>query len=681
MHRTMDRPIKRALVALLLIFLSSPLYAQGPPQITEARVETAIAKVKPSLVRIHVVSSYYSEGRQQKAESSGSGVIITEEGHVITNHHVAGHAARLFCTFASGEDMEAELIGVDPMTDIAIIKLKPREPRKFNPVKFGDSSKLNVGDPVLAMGSPMALSPSVTLGIVSNMKMMMPRMMGGGRIRMDGENVGSLVQWIGHDAAIYGGNSGGPLVNLEGEIIGINEISMGLGGAIPGNLANSVAKELIANGTVKRSWVGIEVQPRLKHSDVDRGILLSGAFPGSPAAEAGLQSGDILIRLGGHDVNARYAEELPRFAQFVADLPIGEEVEAIVLRDGEEKSLTIRTIERERVNPEQTELKQWGITVRDLSLVRAKELGREDRDGVLVTSLRPGGPVGEAKPQIRRNDVIVEIAGIEIKSVQDLIEATERITEGKTEPTAVLAAFERKTAQHVTVVKVGIKDLKDPSLEVKKAWLPITTQVISRDIAEELGDSNLKGFRITRVYEGTSAESAGLEVGDFIVAIDGEKLTASSPEDYEELPTLIRQYRAGTTAELTVLRGEEQMKIPVELIRAPKAGREMKKYRNDDFEFTVRDVTFFDRADGQWKAKERGVVVDDVVNGGWAALGQLYPGDLIVEVDGRSVKDVDAMKTIMEEVNKARPKSIVMRIERKIHSRFIEIEPNWEEQE
>ena len=378
-------------------------------------------------------------------------------------------------------------------------------------------------------------------------------------------------------------------------------------------------------------------------------------------------------------MSVRYVEEMPSFAQFVADLPIGEGVEAVVLRDGEEKTFTIKTIERELVNPKQTELKQWGITVRDLSFVRSKEMGRKDRDGVLVTSLRPGGPVGEAKPEIRRNDVIVEIAGIRIKSVKDLIEATEKITEGKTEPEAVLTAYERKTAQHMTVVKVGIKDLKDPSLEVKKAWLPVTTQVISRDIAEELGDSDLKGFRITRIYEGTTAEKAGLEVGDFIVAVDGEKLTAASPEDYEELPTLIRQYRAGTTAELTILRGKEEMKIPVELIRAPKSGREMKKYRDDDFEFTVRDVTFFDRANEQWKDEERGVVVDDVKNGGWAALGQLYTGDLIVEVDGRSIKDVDAMKTVMEEVKEAKPKSVVMRVERKIHSRFIEIEPNWEE--
>src|SRR5207253_3697801 len=164
------------------------------------------------------------------------------------------------------EEIEAELIGTDPLTDISVLKLKPEQPREFTPATFGDSSKISVGDSVLAMGSPMALSQSVTLGIISNIEMIMPRLFGSmARFRLDGEDVGALVRWIGHDAAIYGGNSGGPLVNLQGDIIGINEIHFGLSGAIPGNLAHTVADEIIATGKVRRAWLGVDVQPLFKH--------------------------------------------------------------------------------------------------------------------------------------------------------------------------------------------------------------------------------------------------------------------------------------------------------------------------------------------------------------------------------------------------------------------------------
>ena len=229
-----------------------------------AAVESAIERMRPALVRIRVVFTEYREGRELKTQAVGSGAIISKDGYIVTNHHVAGHAARLICTLWNREEIEAELVGTDPLTDISVIKLRPEQPRDFVPAVFGDSSQVLVGDSVLAMGSPMALSQSVTLGIISNGEMIMPTMFGSmGRMRLDGEDVGALVRWIGHDAAIYGGNSGGPLVNLRGEIVGINEIRFGLSGAIPGNLAHGVAEGLIAHGKIKRSWLGLDVQPLL----------------------------------------------------------------------------------------------------------------------------------------------------------------------------------------------------------------------------------------------------------------------------------------------------------------------------------------------------------------------------------------------------------------------------------
>ena len=525
-------------------------------------------------------------GARDQDAGRGSGAIITKDGYLITNHHVAGHATRMFCTLWNREVIEAELVGTDPLTDISILKLKPEKPMKFEPVSFGDSSKLRVGDYVLAMGSPMALSQSITLGIISNLEMTMPRFMGGDRrLRLDGEDVGGLVRWIGHDAAIYGGNSGGPLVNLRGEIVGINEISYGLGGAIPGNLARSVGEQIIDQGKVRRSWVGIDVQPLFKHDKGEQGVLIAGVVENSPADKAGFKAGDLLLRVGHRATNVRFEEQMPELMGLLAGLPIGQEATAVVRREGKDISLRLVPVEREDIFPRQHELKQWGLTVRDFSNLLAKEMKRPGLDGVMVTSVRPGGPAGSAKPAFEPGDVLVEVNGEPIKNVEGLKELTRKLTEGKSAPVPVMATFERKAARYFAVVRVGIEELKDPGLEVTKAWLPVETHLISREIAKQLGQPNLRGFYITRVYPNTTAAAADLKPSDFIVAVDGEKLAAADSGYEDELATLIRQYDVGKKVELTVIRGTEELKVPVELARSPRLKREMKKYRNEDFEF------------------------------------------------------------------------------------------------
>jgi len=663
---------------LAFILAADTFGKSNTPVATKSQVDAAIAKVRPALVRIRVVSTEYSEGREIKRQSVGSGAIIRKDGYIITNHHVAGHAARMFCTLWNREEVEAELVGTDAMTDISIIKLTPESPREFEPARFGDSSKLRVGDPVLAMGSPMALSQSVTLGIISNTEMIMPRFFGrGAQFQLDGEDVGSLVRWIGHDAAIYGGNSGGPLVNLEGEIIGINEISFGLGGAIPGNLAKSVAEEIIAHGKIKRSWLGVDVQPTFKTTSHPRGVLISGVFEDSPAETAGFKAGDLLLKLDGERTDVRFDEQMPDFTRIATSLPVGKPIEAMIERDGKELRLEVSAGERGDFFPKQTELKQWGLTARNISALTAREMRRVNQDGVLVATVRPGGPAGEAKPELTRRDVIIEVAGTPVKNVTELVELTRKITTGKSEPVPVLVTFERKAERFLTVVKVGIQELKDPGLEVTKAWLPVEMHVISRDVARQLGKPDLKGFYLTRVFPNSTAEKAGLKPGDFIVALDGDKLTASGPEHEDELSSLIRQYDVGKKVQLTILRNAEQKNLEVELARSPRLAREMKKYRNDDFEFTVRDVSFFDAADEQWPDDQRGALVEEVKPGSWAELGMLYIGDLILEIDGQAIENVEALRKQMEKVATEHPSVLRMKVRRGIHTVYLELEPAW----
>jgi serine protease Do len=288
----------------------------------------------------------------------------------------------------------------------------------------------------------------------------------------------------------------------------------------------------------------------------------------------------LLVRLAGKNVLVRYSEEIPLLNQMVAGLPVGQEIEAVIVHDGKEKSVKLRTAEREQTERKTFELKQWGITVRDISALAAREMKLKSRDGVIVTSVRPGGPGNDAKPPVEGTDVLAEINGAPVRNVAEMQQITDRITAGQAKPVPTRLGFQRKTEQLLTVVKVGIKEIEDPGLEAQKAWLPVTAQAITRDLAEQLGNAGLNGVRVTQVYTNSSAEKAGLKIGDLLLALDGEPIQASQPGDEEVLNAMVRQYKIGTMATLTALRGAEKLSLPVELVRSPKLEREMKKYRD-----------------------------------------------------------------------------------------------------
>jgi serine protease Do len=642
-----------------------------------AAVEAALAKVAPSLVRIHVVSIDYQDGRELKREASGSGTIVTPEGHVVTNHHVAGRTRAIVCTLSTREEIPAELVGTDPLSDIAVLRLKPDKPRKFPAASFGDASRLKVGDRVLALGSPLALSQSVTMGIVSNTEMILPTLFWPfNRMTLDGEDVGSIVRWIGHDAPIFGGNSGGPLVNMQGEIVGVNEISLGLAGAIPADLAREVADAIMRDGRVKRGWIGLEVQPLLRTSKVEKGALIGGTIDASPAAEAGFMSGDILLKLAGQNVSVRFSEEVPVFNQMVMRLPIGKPVDVAVLRNGAEKVIRVTPIERESVESKTRELPPLGIAASNLTGWSMKELKRTSRDGVRVRGVRPGGPADDAKPALREDDVIVSIGERQVTNVDALEKAIDALTKGKEGRVSSLLSFDRTGERLLTVIELGRPGLEDPGLETRKAWVPIAVQVLTRELAEQLQMAGSTGVRITRVFGG-SAQTAGLKVGDVIVALDGTPIEASQPSDVDLFATLIRQYKIGTKVNLKVARDGKTIDVPVTLDASPRLPREMKKYEDPNFEFRVRDIAAADRVSARLPVDQSGVLVDAVREGGWAALGHLADGDMLLAIDGQAVADVEAVQKIMAAITDAKPRSVVFRVRRGIRTFFVELETGW----
>jgi serine protease Do len=665
--------------AVVFAALAPARVAAQPSQPQAAVVEAALQKVAPSLVRIHVVTVDHNDGREIKREASGSGTIITPEGHVVTNHHVAGKTRSIVCTLPTREEIPAELVGTDPLSDIAVLKLRPVKPRTFPVAKFGDASKLKVGDRVLALGSPLALSQSVTMGIVSNTEMIMPGMFWPfNRMTLDGEDVGSIVRWIGHDAAIFGGNSGGPLVNMDGEIVGVNEISMGLAGAIPADLAQEVALALIKDGRVHRGWIGLEIQPLLKSSTAGRGALVGGAIDGSPAAKAGFQSGDILLKLAGRDVNVRFAEEIPPFNLGVMRLAPGTAVEAVVLRKGQQKTLSVVPQDRESAEARVQEISRLGITGSNLTSWSAKELRRSSNSGVHVRGIRPGAPGDNAKPSLESGDVIVSFNGSEVKDVTSLTASAEGVVKGRTEPIDVLVGFDRRGERMLTVVELARPGLQDPGMEARKAWLPVAVQALTPELAELLGVAGRTGVRVTRLL-GASAAKAGLQVGDLILAVDEDPVRASQPSEAEVFHTMLRQYKIGTTVTLTTVRDKAERSVKVQLESSPRLPREMKKYEDPNFEFRVRDVAEMDRLQLGTPSAENGVLVEAVREGGWAALAHLADDDIILTVDGEEVADVASLQKKMEAIAVSKPPAVVMRVRRGFRTFFVEMQTGWRE--
>ncbi len=656
-------------ILILTAFVCAAAHASAQA-VERAEIDRAIAAVYPSLVRISVVAIEHSGGREIRLEGSGSGTIITPDGFVLTNHHVAGRATRIMCTLFDKQEVRADLVGTDPLSDIALLKLRPSSPRTFAAAAFGDSASLVRGDPVLALGSPLALSQSVTLGIVSNTEMIMPRTMRG-TFSLEGEDVGSIVRWIGHDAAIYPGNSGGPLINLQGEIVGVNEISFGLAGAIPGNLAKIVAQALMKNGRVRRSWTGLELQPTLS-GDTRTGALVSWVADGSPAAKAGMQSGDLLVRVNDTPVDVKFGEQLPLLNQVLAGLPADKPARLEVARRSGTVTVAMTPVERSAALDMPMELRDWGMVGANLTRTESREMGRESTDGVRVVSLRSGGPAEQAKPSLRRDDVIVEVEGKPVLSVEALESATSALLEGKPRVSAMIA-FDRGDERRLAIVELSQPRIEEPATEARKASLPVTIQVLTPQLAERLGVKGRTGVRITQVLD----PAVPLRVGDLVLAIDGDVIRASAPTDEESFAAALRQYAIGASVTLTVLRDGKEMPIATTLPLAPRQAREMRRYEDLEFGFRARELADSDRQDARLRGTSKGVIVDAIEQGGWAALARLGVGDVILEVDGQSVADVDALAAQLKAAATTRRPAVVLKVRRGIRTLFVELEPVW----
>jgi serine protease Do len=352
----------------------------------------------------------------QRVSSLGSGFVIDPSGIVVTNNHVIAEADEIHVIFNDGTKLKAELIGTDKKTDLALLRVKPSKPLKA--VKFGDSDKLRLGEWVIAIGNPFSLGGTVTAGIVS--------------ARNRDINSGPYDNYIQTDAAINRGNSGGPLFNLDGEVVGINTAiispsggSIGIGFAVPSKTAMPVIEQLRKYHEVRRGWLGVRIQQVTDDiaASLDikppRGALVAGVDDKGPAKPAGIEPGDVIVKFDGKEI--KEMRDLPRI---VADTPVGKEVEVVILRKGKEQTRKVKLGRLEDAEKrlaslnkkddqserESTVKKTLGLELSNMSdELRSKYKIRSSIKGVVVTGVEPRVARAAPDKRLSAGDVIVEV--------------------------------------------------------------------------------------------------------------------------------------------------------------------------------------------------------------------------------------------------------------------------------
>jgi len=360
--------------------------------------------------------------KEFKQRSLGSGFIIDKEGYIVTNNHVIEDADKIKVKLKNGKEFDAEIVGRDPNTDIALIKIKSKN--NLPVVKLGDSDALEVGQWVVAIGSPFGLEHTVTAGIVS------------AKGRIIGS--GPYDDFVQTDASINPGNSGGPLINMKGEVIGINTAiiasGQGLGFAIPINSAKRIVDQLKSSGEVTRGWLGVGIQDLSEELSEyygikeGKGVLVTEVFPGDPADEAGIKPKDIVL-----SVNGKKVENTRELSKLIADTSVGDTVNIKVLRNGIGKKIGVKIVKREDdritgLTPSKGNEYELGIRVSELTMEIARHFNITEAVGVIVIDVESESQGMEAG--IRVGDIIKEINHQPIETVKDYKNGIEKLKKG-----------------------------------------------------------------------------------------------------------------------------------------------------------------------------------------------------------------------------------------------------------
>ncbi|MCP4003220.1 MAG: PDZ domain-containing protein [bacterium] len=384
----------------------------------QERIIDVNMRVSPSVV--HVEAAIRVNNRRKLV--TGSGFITGRSGVVLTNRHVVDRAEKVSVVVPGREGRyEAEVVGTDKQTDVAVLRISPRDGEdEFPAAAIGDSESLRVGEWVIAIGNPYGLQGTVSLGIVSAK----------GRDLSGSQMLNDFIQT---DAMIDHGSSGGPLINLKGEVVGINSRGQGrgIGFTIPINTARRVEEDLLALGSIARGYLGVTIQPfprelaRYWDQPSVHGVLVGSVVRGSPAEAAGVHVGDIIQTIDGEELRAEKPDDLGLFQRMVAQMDVGKEVQVGIFRDEKVQMLNAKLTAQPKVVPDEEET-EHGFTVQEVteSLFRSHRLSM--RQGVLVSFVEGGSEAAEAS--MNQGDLVVQIEDLEIKGLDDFREAVSKLS-------------------------------------------------------------------------------------------------------------------------------------------------------------------------------------------------------------------------------------------------------------
>jgi serine protease Do len=353
---------------------------------------------------------------KRETKGLGTGMIIDSQGHILTNYHVVGGANKIDVLLSNGNTFQAKLIGTDPKTDLAVIRITAKEQFPF--IAFGDSDRVEVGEWVMAIGHPRGLDQTVTQGIIS------------AKHRRGITDPTGYQDFLQTDAAINPGNSGGPLLNLQGEVIGVNTIIVsgsggfeGIGLAIPSNIAKHVSRLLISQGKVERGWLGISAQDMTPGTaknlaiEFKKGALIGDVVKGSPAEKAGIKKNDIVISFQGKDIT-----DAAMFRNEISLSPIGKDVRMVILRSGKKQDIVVRIGDpKDAAKALSASVRErLGAEVRQLTQKEAEKYHMNVNDGVAIASVEQKGPL--AKVGFEVGDIILDVNGQAVGGADNFIQ-------------------------------------------------------------------------------------------------------------------------------------------------------------------------------------------------------------------------------------------------------------------
>ena len=434
------------------------------PADSPERILEVTDRVFPAVVRLDVAQEIYREGKRTLSRGTGSGVIFDDQGRILTNYHVAGRAAEIWVTLANKERVRGRLIGDDHWTDLAVVQLDMEEVTRkridFTYAELAEADTLVPGQDVIAIGTPFGLSRTMSKGIVSNIE----RTFYPQDLDIDGYETGRFANWVQMDAPIAPGNSGGPLVDLNARVVGINTRGMGgndLNFAIPIGTARKVKEAILASaseehkGRVTRADLGIGLKPlqdleTFYNIDPNRGVLVDNVERGGPAAEAGVKVQDILLEINSEPTNVRFPEELAAVRRRIAELSIGEGLKLKVQRGSDVLELEATAVKLESAVGEERELEEWGMSVRDVTRPYANAQLLQDDKGVVVTTVRPG--YAAAKAQLTPGDVIKSVGGAAVEDLEAFMELyNQAVQKGQKQ---VLLSVARRQGTRTVLLKI-----------------------------------------------------------------------------------------------------------------------------------------------------------------------------------------------------------------------------------